>query len=312
MKRKLICVLLCLLFVLSTFVVEAFAEKLNSEDVDWGISMKAEQVTPNGAVILVNQSGGNHTGDLECGRAYHLEVWKENTWEQLPYIREDAGWWTTEAWLLPENRVTRWEVDWTNLYGALNPGHYRFVKEFMDYRENGNDEADFYAVFSIGGIHDYCDEGADWACDTCSESMPVYRVVGNSDWMGNWDAANDLGIMTKVGEGLYRKTFKDVPPGDYELKITKDGKWDDSYGDDGNNLCFTVSEQMNVTIDFRLKNGIGVIDVYNDRPISWGEDDEAQESNADTSDLRLSLYVVLLPVCIAVVSLLLTKRKKMQ
>lgn len=113
MKRKLICVLLCLLFVLSTFVVEAFAEKLNSEDVDWGISMKAEQVTPNGAVILVNQSGGNHTGDLECGRAYHLEVWKENTWEQLPYIREDAGWWTTEAWLLPENRVTRWEVDWT-------------------------------------------------------------------------------------------------------------------------------------------------------------------------------------------------------
>lgn len=64
MKRKLICVLLCLLFVLSTFVVEAFAEKLNSEDVDWGISMKAEQVTPNGAVILVSQSGGNHTGVL--------------------------------------------------------------------------------------------------------------------------------------------------------------------------------------------------------------------------------------------------------
>lgn len=149
MKRKLLCTLLCLLFVLCVLAPKTFAAKLNSEDADWGISLSAEQETPTGMVVLVSQSGGNHTGDLEYGSAYHLEMWNETAWRRVPYIREDV-FWTAEAHGLPENRVIRWEVDWTNLYGELIPGRYRFVKEFMDFRETGDyDKADFYAEFVI-------------------------------------------------------------------------------------------------------------------------------------------------------------------
>lgn len=60
-----------------------------------------------------------------------------------------------------------------------------------------------------------------------------YRVVGNADWLGNWDPAFEDRRMYNIGEGHYRRNFADVSPGFYEIKITKDGKWDNAYGDHG-------------------------------------------------------------------------------
>ena len=94
--------------------------------------------------------------------------------------------------------------------------------------------------------------------------LSSYRVVGSADWMGNWDAAFEDGRMTKVGDGLYRKEFKDVPAGSYELKITKDGKWDNCYGDgNGQNFKFTIGETTDLTVDFKLIDGRGIISIPN-------------------------------------------------
>lgn len=89
-----------------------------------------------------------------------------------------------------------------------------------------------------------------------------YRVVGNAAWMGSWDAASNLGQMIEVSTGVYRKNFENVAPGSYELKITKDGKWDNAYGLNGQNFTFTVDQKCTVTVDFKLVNGEGVIEVY--------------------------------------------------
>ena len=90
-----------------------------------------------------------------------------------------------------------------------------------------------------------------------------YRVAGNADWMGNWKEDNSVGVMIEVEPGVYRKNFDNVAPGSYELKITKDGKWDNAYGaEDGQNYKFTVVEKCKITVDFTLKDGKGVISVY--------------------------------------------------
>lgn len=112
-----------------------------------------------------------------------------------------------------------------------------------------------------------------------AEQSHIYRVVGSADWMGYWAADNPLGIMTEIYPGVYRKTYYDVEPGSYALKITRDGSWEYSYGtEDGQNFQFTVDTQCNITIDFTLKGNIGVIEVYGPSvPGTSGGDDDPSD-----------------------------------
>ena len=102
------------------------------------------------------------------------------------------------------------------------------------------------------------------AAEDPTTPLSVYRVVGNTDWLGNWNAASDNGRMHDMGNGVYRVNFDNVAPGTYEIKITKDGKWDNAYGtEDGQNYSFTVSEKCKITVDFTIKaDGKHVIEVY--------------------------------------------------
>lgn len=102
--------------------------------------------------------------------------------------------------------------------------------------------------------------------------LSAYRVVGNTEWLGNWDAASDKGRMHDMGNGVYRVNFDNVAPGSYEIKITKDGKWDNAYGtEDGQNYSFTVSEKCKITVDFTIKaDGKHVIEVYG-KGVSFGD-----------------------------------------
>jgi len=93
-------------------------------------------------------------------------------------------------------------------------------------------------------------------------NLSIYRVVGNAAWMGSWDAASNLGQMIDMGNGVYRKNFDNVEPGSYQLKITKDGKWDNAYGVNGQNFTFTVDQKCKITVDFKLNGDTGVIEVY--------------------------------------------------
>lgn len=180
----------------------------------------------------------------------------------------------------------------------------------MDYRENGNDEADFYAVFSIGGIHDYCDEGADWACDTCSESMPVYRVVGNSDWMGDNFPASNQGVMKKTGSGVYKLRVQDVAPGDYSFLITKNGE-EGLWGQFSDRYEFTLAKAADVTFTLDLREGRGQVSVKGPGPLELKEPANPDQE-VKTEDYPVCFLAVLLLICVSATFLLLDKRKKME
>lgn len=85
-----------------------------------------------------------------------------------------------------------------------------------------------------------------------------YRVVGDAAWMGAWDPANALGLMSEVSDGVYEITFKNVPVGNYEFKVTKDGTWDNAWGQGGiggGNIAMAVTVAGDVTV--RLNVGTG-------------------------------------------------------
>ena len=128
-------------------------------------------------------------------------------------------------------------------------------------------------------------------------TLSNYRVVGNAAWMGSWVADSNLGQMVEVSPGVYRKNFENVAPGSYELKITKDGKWDNAYGVNGQNYTFTVDTKCTITVDFKLQGNTGVIEVYG----------TGVPSTADIS--MLSVVVLLALASVTAVVLVVNKKK---
>lgn len=118
-------------------------------DDPWGITLTVEDITSTGLTIVCKQSGGKPTGRLQTGSWFILETWtKENGWQEVPLFMEVA--WTEEAWSIPQNDSTLWEVNWEWLYGVVPSGKYRIGKRIMDFRSSGDfDNAVYYAEFII-------------------------------------------------------------------------------------------------------------------------------------------------------------------
>ena len=86
-----------------------------------------------------------------------------------------------------------------------------------------------------------------------SEPAPAgtYYVAGVAALCGSeWNAADPANQMMWIGStGLYELVYTDVAPGTYQFKIT-DGTWNNTWGKDGQNYTFLVSETCDVTITF--------------------------------------------------------------
>jgi hypothetical protein len=126
-------------------------------------------------------------------------------------------------------------------------------------------------------------------------NLSNYRVVGDAAWMGSWDAASNLGQMIDMGNGVYRKNFDNVAPGSYALKITKDGKWDNAIGVNGNNFTFTVDQKCTITVDFNANTG--AIEVYG-------------TGVPGTADISMLSVVVLLALASVTAVVLVVNKKK--
>lgn len=333
MKRKFLCALLCLALMFGIAAVDAFAVKLDAKDVDWGLTLRADEITPTGMVVVIAQSGGSYGGDLEYGSPYHLEHLTDNGWEQVPY-QDGNGYWTLEAYGVPPESIFRMEVNWERLYGELPHGHYRFVKKFTDFRHGGDgyDDADFYVEFVITDSHTCISEDHDLLCDICLgitthdctdgigdnlcdicgkkiSDRDIFRVIGSADWLGKWSLNSNLGLMTKTEPGSYKATFRDVQPGTYDIQIIKNDNWRERWGGEEEYYSFTVDRKMDVTVTFTLKDGVGVISVFG--PVSDGSGElDDQEKSADTADRNLCLLITLLLTSSAALGYLLISHKK--
>ena len=117
----------------------------------WGVKLTAKNITPSGLTIVCEQQDGEPTGELDTGSYFGLEVLRDGEWvavDLLPIEGELA--WTSEAWMIPANAETEWNVDWSRLYGELPADCYRISKSVMDFRGTGDyDTKTYYACFDI-------------------------------------------------------------------------------------------------------------------------------------------------------------------
>lgn len=90
--------------------------------------------------------------DLELlyGDEYGLQVWEDGAWKDVPWVIENAGF-SEIAYRIPKREPVSLSIDWEWLYGTLEPGHYRLVKEITDFRGTGDDtNYRFAAEFELG------------------------------------------------------------------------------------------------------------------------------------------------------------------
>lgn len=109
---------------------------------DWGITLMAEDVTATGMTIVCTHAGEAPDGELQTGSPFWLERKVDGAWEKVPYILpEEQIAWDMLAYLIHLNGSTRWEVNWTWLYGELPLGEvYRLGKEIQLFRGPGDYE----------------------------------------------------------------------------------------------------------------------------------------------------------------------------
>lgn len=114
---------------------------------DLGIVLSAKDVTPAGMTLVISQSGGEVSGQLEYGEAFALETLADGAWEAVPYaVPGDSVAWQAIAYLLPPDKESEMEISWEYLYGSLPAGNYRLSKEFTDFRESGDYDTQTYSV----------------------------------------------------------------------------------------------------------------------------------------------------------------------
>jgi len=121
----------------------SFPQPIEPEKADWGITLSVKDVTPTGMTLVCSQSGGEITGELECGSDYSLLVNSNGVWNAVPYLVDEVAW-TSEAYCIPMNDSTEFELKWERLYGELPAGTYRVVKGFMDFRGTGDYDTETY------------------------------------------------------------------------------------------------------------------------------------------------------------------------
>ena len=121
----------------------SFPQPIEPEKADWGITLSVKDVTPTGMTLVCSQSGGEITGELECGCDYSLLVNSNGVWNAVPYLVDEVAW-TSEAYYIPMNDSIEFELKWERLYGELPAGTYRVVKGFMDFRGTGDYDTETY------------------------------------------------------------------------------------------------------------------------------------------------------------------------
>lgn len=103
------------------------------------LAVKPETVTPTGATVVFTDK--NTPPYFGYGEWYELEKKSGGKWEALPVIIEGEPVFIEIAYQPNEDGILEMKVNWEWLYGSLEPGDYRVVKNVSGQK--------YYAEFTI-------------------------------------------------------------------------------------------------------------------------------------------------------------------
>ena len=117
---------------------------------DWGVSFRvaADRLSSTGSDISFYQMEFGK-GNLFTTDEYWIEKYTDGTWEQVPTVTTPN--WEGKGYGVAKMNSTYEYLDWSPLYGQLEPGLYRMGKRFENRGQEGNGVTRLpaYAEFTI-------------------------------------------------------------------------------------------------------------------------------------------------------------------
>ena len=92
------------------------------------LSIKKDTITKTGATIIISDISEQEN---TYGEWFRIDKKTNGFWEELKPI-DDNYVFTDIAYKIGENHQLEMNTDWSKLYGELEPGEYRIVKELYD------------------------------------------------------------------------------------------------------------------------------------------------------------------------------------
>ena len=86
------------------------------------VSVSVEEVSPEGAVLTVQNSGPVISGSSP----YYIQYQEDDSWNWAEYLDPEGE----RAWTEPLYEIEKefqLELDWKEMYGSLEPGRYRVL-----------------------------------------------------------------------------------------------------------------------------------------------------------------------------------------
>ncbi|WP_211274594.1 immunoglobulin-like domain-containing protein [Anaerobacillus arseniciselenatis] len=116
---------------------------------DWKPTMYETVNNLDGVSMIVKEGTVSSTGltvifennsDKQCiyGEYFLLEKKIEGRWYEVPIVLDGNYGFNDIGYELAPSDAREWEVDWEWLYGSLDTGDYRIVKDILDFRETGD------------------------------------------------------------------------------------------------------------------------------------------------------------------------------
>lgn len=93
-------------------------------------------------VIIENPS----SSDCIFGEFFDLEKKINGMWYKVPVTIDGDYGFNSIGYDLPSGDTREWTVDWKWLYGSLEPGEYRIIKDILDFRETGDYDTYYLAA----------------------------------------------------------------------------------------------------------------------------------------------------------------------
>jgi len=95
-----------------------------------GITLAVSDVTPNGLTLLCSVENSSWDS-ITTGAPWNLERYEDGQWVG---IMPESTAWTSIAYRLDRGNATRWNINWSQIIGSLEPGQYRISKSFRGER----------------------------------------------------------------------------------------------------------------------------------------------------------------------------------
>ena len=113
----------------------------------WGVSLYADDITPTGLTLKIEQFGGKETGELQTGSWFSIDKIVDDEWKPVEMNPLIDYAWDDVAYLIKANDITELKVEWKWLYGELSQGYYRLKKEVENFKPDGLYDKALYEVY---------------------------------------------------------------------------------------------------------------------------------------------------------------------